>query len=228
MRTLGIESSAHVSSVALFEGETLVAEDIFSSRLVLCDELTRRIVRLVGGEMALDRIAVSCGPGSFTGLRIGLATAKALGHALEVPVACVPTQHVLAAGCGPEQSGDVVHPIGVVQRARIGHVYAGVYRVRAGAVECVSDVELMESGDLYEKLRQAELVVGDGLAEAMAADERLGELRQVRPPYDMPRASITVMLAEWPEAFCLEQVAALKPEYLLASQAERIHGIEIE
>ncbi len=223
MRTLGIETSAHISSVALFEGGKLIAEDIFSSRLVLCDELTRRIVRMVGGEMALDRIAVSCGPGSFTGLRIGLATAKALGHALQVPVACVPTQHVLAAGCGPEQTS-----VGVVQRARIGHVYAGVYRVRAGAVECLSDVELMEAGDLYEKLSQAELVVGDGLAEAMAADERLAELRQAGPPYEIPRASITVMLAEWPEGFSIERVAALKPEYLLPSQAERIHGIEIQ
>ncbi len=223
MRTLGIETSAHISSVALFEGGTLVAEDIFSSRLVLCDELTRRIVRIVGSEMALDRIAVSCGPGSFTGLRIGLATAKALGHALQVPVACVPTQHVLAAGCGPQQTN-----VGVVQRARIGHVYAGVYRVHGGAVESLSDVELMETGDLYEKLSQAELVVGDGLAEAMAADERLADSRQAGPPYEIPRASITVMLAEWPEGFSIEQVAALKPEYLLPSQAERIHGIEIE
>jgi tRNA threonylcarbamoyladenosine biosynthesis protein TsaB len=223
MRTLGIETSTHISSVALFAGGKLVAEDIFSSRLVLCDQLMRRIVRIVGDEMALDRIAVSCGPGSFTGLRIGLATAKALGHALEIPVACVPTQHVLAAGCGPEHSS-----VGVVQRARIGHVYAGLYRIHEGAVECLSDVELMETAGLYDKLGEAELVVGDGWGEAVAGDERLAELRQAGPPYDIPRASITVMLGEWPEGFSIEQLAALKPEYLLASQAERIHGIEIQ
>ncbi len=223
MRLLGIETSDDTSSVAVLCDGRLHAEDSFCSRLVLCDELTPRILRILEGDLDIDGIAVSSGPGSFTGLRIGVTTAKALGHALEVPVVGVPTQHILAMGCGPEPD-----TVAVVQRARVGHVCAGIYRVKGDTVEDVVSVQLVAHKQLYELIRNAKLVVGNGLTEAAEADERLGELNVVGPPCGLARASVALKLAQWPPQYSFEQVAALRPEYVLQSQAERTRGIRID
>ncbi len=223
MRLLGIETSDNTSSVALFCAGRLHAEDVFYSHLVLCDQLTPRITKLLEGDWNLDGIAVSCGPGSFTGLRIGVSTAKALGHALGVPVVGVPTQHVLAAGCGP-----LADRVAVIQKARRGHVYAGLYRVEPDGVGELQPVQLLAFEQVYDHVNGARIAVGDGLTEAAQTDHRLNGLNTVGAPYDVPRAAVVLRLADWPPKYSFAQLAALRPQYLLASQAERIHGIEID
>ncbi len=223
MRRLGIETSDDTSSVAVVCDGRLQAEDSFCSRLVLCDELTPRILRILDGDLEIDGIAVSSGPGSFTGLRIGVTTAKALGHALEVPVVGVPTQHILAMGCGAEADS-----VAVVQRARVGHVCAGIYAVKDDTVEDLVSVQLVAHEQLYELIRDANLVVGNGLPEAAEADERLGELNVAGVPCGLAQASVALKLARWPAQYSFEQVAGLRPEYILQSQAERTHGIRID
>lgn len=223
MRLLGIETSDNTSSVALSCDGQLHAEELFHSRLVLCDQLTPRILRILEGDWNLLGIAVSSGPGSFTGLRIGVSTAKALGHVLGVPVVGVPTQHVLAAGCGP-----LADSVAVVQKARVGHVYAGVYHVEPGGLFELQPVQLLAFEQVYDHVRQALVAVGDGLAEAVGSDPRLADLQVAGAPHDVPRASVVLRLASWPAEYSFEQMAALRPQYLLASQAERIHGIEVD
>ena len=223
MRLLGIETSNNTSSVALYCAGRLHAEDIFHSRLVLCDQLTPRIVRLLEGDWTLQGIAVSCGPGSFTGLRIGVSTAKALGHALGVSGIGVPTMLVLACGCGP-----AVGFVGVILKARQGHAYAGLYRVEPDGVSELQPVQLLAFDQVYDHVSQATVAVGDGLLEATETDPRLSTINMIETPFDVPRASVVLKLAHWPTEYSFAQIAALKPQYLLASQAERTHGIEIE
>ncbi len=223
MRRLGLETSDDTSSVAVVCDGRLHAEDSFCSRLVLCDELMPRILRILDSDLSLDGIAVSSGPGSFTGLRIGVTTAKALGHALEVPVVGVPTQPVLALSCGAEAAN-----VAVVQKARVGYVCAGVHAVKGDTVAEQVPVQLVAHEQLYEMIRNADLVTGNGLAEAAGSDQRLGELEVVAPPDDVARASVVLKLAQWPQRYSFEQVAALRPQYILQSQAERTHGIRID
>ncbi|MFP3902720.1 MAG: tRNA (adenosine(37)-N6)-threonylcarbamoyltransferase complex dimerization subunit type 1 TsaB [Armatimonadota bacterium] len=223
MRLLGIETSDMQSSVALFEEGCLHAEDIFYSRMVLCDQLARRIVAVLEGDFTLDGIAVSIGPGSFTGLRIGLTTAKALGHSLAVPVAGVNTQHILAAGCGP-----AVAPVAVIQRARRGYVYCGVYSVQGQQVEEIRPVELLDIAAAAGALGDVQIAVGSGVSSL--ADEGLlpADIESAPPSHAVPRASVTIGLAQWTEEYRFDDVADLKPDYMLKSQAERHTGIYVD
>lgn len=100
MKVLGLDSSGLVAGVALIQDDVLIAEYTTDYKkthsqtlLPMLDEL-RRMVDL--DLKSIDLIAVAAGPGSFTGLRIGSATAKGLGLALDIPLAAVPTVDALA------------------------------------------------------------------------------------------------------------------------------------
>ena len=100
MKLLALDSSGLVASVAILDGETLVAEYTLNYKkthsqtlLPMLDE----IVKMTQTELSeVDAIAVAAGPGSFTGLRIGSATAKGLGLALNKPIISVPTLEGIA------------------------------------------------------------------------------------------------------------------------------------
>ena len=103
MKILAIDSSGLVASVALWEGDILQAEYTVNFKkthsqtlLPMLDEIIRMTETDKG---SIEAIAISSGPGSFTGLRIGSATAKGLGLALGVPLISVPTLDSLAYQC---------------------------------------------------------------------------------------------------------------------------------
>ena len=126
MKILGIESSSLVASIAIVEDENMLAEYTVNFKkthsqtlLPMLDE----VMRMLGMELQeIDAIAVSGGPGSFTGLRIGAATAKGLGFALQKPLIHVPTLDATAYNlCG---SDALICPI---MDARRNQVYNGLY-----------------------------------------------------------------------------------------------------
>lgn len=127
MLLLGIESASLVASVALVRDEALIAEYTLNFKkthsqtlLPMIDE----IMEMTGIPLEeIDGIAVSKGPGSFTGLRIGSATAKGLGLALGKPILPIPTVDAMAYQC--YGSGDLICPI---MDARRGQVYTGIYK----------------------------------------------------------------------------------------------------
>ncbi len=152
-----------------------------------------------------------------------MVTAKALGHVLGARIVGVPTQHVIAAGCGANVEG-----VAVVQKARRGWVYAGLYTVNDGIIDEVSPVTLLELGDVYEHIAKAHIAVGDGFASAVEADSRLRAIAVAEDACQVPLASTVLALAQWPEEYDFDTSASVKPRYMLESQAERIHGIRVE
>ena len=131
MRILAIDSSGLVATVAVVEqdekavGKTVAEYTINYKKthsqtlLPMLDEIVRMTELELG---SVDAIAVAGGPGSFTGLRIGSATAKGLGLALEKPLIHVPTVDALAYNlCYTDQ---IVYPI---MDARRNQVYTGIY-----------------------------------------------------------------------------------------------------
>lgn len=96
MRMLAIETASEACSIALFEGDTLIARDHRTIGRGHAEALVPMIAALPGKGRA-DRILVSLGPGSFTGVRIGLATARALGFAWQAEVLGYPTLALVAA-----------------------------------------------------------------------------------------------------------------------------------
>ncbi len=96
MRTLAIDSASEACSVALFDGDALIAGDWRELGRGHAEALVPMIAALPGRGRA-DRVVVGLGPGSFTGVRIGLAAARALGLAWGVPVLGYPTLALVAA-----------------------------------------------------------------------------------------------------------------------------------
>ncbi len=128
---LAIDTATRTLSLALHDGEQIAAELTWKSANYHTVELAASLAAMLGRAditpADLTAVAVALGPGSFTGLRVGLALAKGLALANNTPLAGVPTLNIVAASIGPE---DV--PLCAVLQAGRGRICAGRYRWRGG------------------------------------------------------------------------------------------------
>ncbi len=165
MRILAMDSSGLVASVALLDEETLLAEYTINYKkthsqtlLPMMDE----IVRMTETDLAdIDAIAVAAGPGSFTGLRIGSATAKGLGMALDKPLVSVPTLEGLAANLWGSEA--YLCPM---MDARRKQVYTGIYRFDGDNLELVVDQKACPVEEILRDCGRLEgkvFFLGDGV-----------------------------------------------------------------
>lgn len=225
MIILGIESSSMVASVALVTDGITMAEYTVNFKKTHSQTLLPMIDEMVSMvEMKLenlDAIAVSGGPGSFTGLRIGSATAKGLGLALNKPLIHVPTLDAMAYGMWGASA--LLCPM---MDARRNQVYTGLYRCREG-LEVLRPSCAMDIGELTEALnRQGEPVIllGDGAAvhknlckERLTVPFFFGPAHLNRQRAASVAALGAVYLAEGRTETAMEH----KPNYLRKAQAER-------
>lgn len=161
MRVLAIETSGSVGGVAIAEGQRLVGERSFTEGLRHGRELMPSI-RDVFDEAGwkpddVDLIAVSVGPGSFTGLRIGVTCAKSLAFALSKAVVAVPSLDVLA-----ENAPTDVRFVAPILDARRESVYAALYRQGDAGRVRETDVLVDSPEKVCALLPEGALVFGDG------------------------------------------------------------------
>ena len=165
MRILGLDSSGLVAGVAVTENDVLLAEYTTDYKkthsqtlLPMLDEL-RKMIDL--DLDTIDAIAVASGPGSFTGLRIGSATAKGLGLALGKPIVEVPTLEGLAWNLwGTDR---LVCPL---MDARRNQVYTGIYEFHQGRLQRLMEPAAMDIMEVAEKLcalQRDVIFLGDGV-----------------------------------------------------------------
>lgn len=225
MRILAIESSSLVASVAIVEDGVTMAEYTANFKKTHSQTLLPMIdamVDLLGVDLAtIDAIAVSGGPGSFTGLRIGSATAKGLGLALNKPLIHVPTLDGTAYNLYGAKG--LICPI---MDARRNQVYTGIYRFEKD-FEVVMEQDAMDMGELIDKLNEmGERVIflGDGVP---VHEKLIAERMTV--PYDFApanvnrqrAASVAALGAVYFAEGKIETAADHGPDYLRKSQAER-------
>ena len=165
MKILAIESSGNVASVAIIEDDIAVAEYSTNFKLTHSQTLLPmidEIVKRTGTDLkSIDAVAISEGPGSFTGLRIGSATGKGIALSLDIPIVNVPTLMAMAANF-TNVSG-VVCPI---MDARRDQVYTGVYEVGNELPVNVIEDSPMSITELIEKLNELGrdvVFTGDGI-----------------------------------------------------------------
>ena len=150
----------------------------------------------------VDLIAVDQGPGLFTGLRVGLATAKALGAALGVPVVPCSSLDLLAH---PHRGAG--RPVASIVDARRGEVFWALYEPVAGGMTAVSEAAAVDPDVLAEKLAEvgSALLTGDGARRFFA-----GRGFDVAPEeFDHPSAAVLIELAQTRPALAPEKVQPL-------------------
>ncbi|MFQ6131527.1 MAG: tRNA (adenosine(37)-N6)-threonylcarbamoyltransferase complex dimerization subunit type 1 TsaB [Armatimonadota bacterium] len=227
---LALETSADTSSVALLDGSSgaLKTEVNFPSRQQLSQTLMGRLDEALQEASAtlddLRALAVSLGPGSFTSLRIGVATAKCLAHARGLPIVGVPTHQVIARGAQPAAGRLIL----VATRARANEVYATLLRARDdGGFEEVRPCEVLSPAEATQRAckaaagkAQQALLCGDAAgmcAEAAPAGAALTVADSDPTPKasDLARLAALRLQTEGPD-----DLFSLKPLYARPSQAE--------
>ena len=226
MRILALDSSGLVASVAIMEEEQTIAEYTVNYKkthsqtlLPMLDE----IVKMTEMDLnTIDAIAIAGGPGSFTGLRIGSATAKGLGLALGKPLIHVPTLEGLA--CNLYGCSSLICPI---MDARRNQVYTGVYRLSEGEFQVVKEQTAIDVAVLAEQLNalgEAVTFLGDGVPVYREQLEEKLTVPFTFAPANMNRqraASVGVRGFQYYREGRIETAAEHQPDYLRVSQAER-------
>lgn len=226
MKILGIDSSGLVASVAIIEDEQLLAEYTIHHKKTHSQTLLPMLDEIVGmielDLNTIDAIAVSAGPGSFTGLRIGSSTAKGLGQALNKPLVHVKTVDALAYNLVGHQG--LVCPI---MDARRNQTYTGVYRFIGHQSEtllaqCAIGIE--ELIEFLNKQQEPVTFLGDGV-------EVFGDMlkeRLVQEPGFAPAhlnkqhaGAVAYLGQKLYLAGEFETANEHRPDYLRLSQAER-------
>ncbi|MDO4522077.1 MAG: tRNA (adenosine(37)-N6)-threonylcarbamoyltransferase complex dimerization subunit type 1 TsaB [Eubacteriales bacterium] len=226
MKILGIDSSGLVASVAIVEDEQMLAEYSVNYKkthsqtlLPMLDE----IVRMTEMDLStVDAIAVAAGPGSFTGLRIGSATAKGLGLALEKPLISVPTVDGLAYNlCGTDK---LVCPL---MDARRSQVYTGIYEFEGNTLHRLEGQMAIGVEELLEKLNvigREVIFLGDGVPVYKSVIEEKIGVPYLFAPAHMSRqraGAVAALGFQYALEGKMESAAEHEPDYLRLSQAER-------
>lgn len=159
MRILAIDTATQVCGAALVDDETLIGEFRFNQKNVHNEKLVLSIERLLADTDSLlsdvKCIAVSIGPGSFTGLRIGLSVAKGLCYTLGIPLVGVNTLDALAFGV-PVSPGK----IGIALKAREGEAYFASYNKQSDDVSLLGDYQIVGISDLERMITEDMPVFG--------------------------------------------------------------------
>ena len=166
MRVLAIESSAVTASVAILTDDIVTAEYTINYKKTHSQTLLPMIDQICAMTEtkpdSFDIIGVSVGPGSFTGLRIGVATAKGIAFANNIPVVAVPTLEAMAYN----YTGTDVY-VCTVMDARRNHVYGAVYHFECGKLVCDIEKGLYSDAEMVERLNQLGknvVIMGDGIS----------------------------------------------------------------
>lgn len=226
MKIIAIDASGIAGSVAYMKDGQLIGEYYICHKLTHSETIMpmlEHLKELINIDLEeVDAIAVTSGPGSFTGLRIGVATAKAMALALNVPVIGVPTLDVMAHNMAYTDS--LICPI---MDARRNQVYTSIYKWNEEILERINDHEAIDMGELLDKFKQLEgniIFVGDGIDVFRGQiTDSLGERAKFAPSFlKMQRASTLGHIAcmEY-EKGNVEDADLFAPIYLRKSQAER-------
>ena len=229
MKILGIESAALVASVAIVDEDVTIAEYTTNFKKTHSETLLpmlHEIINMTGLSLHnIDAVAISGGPGSFTGLRIGAASAKGLGLALNLPLIHVPTLDAMALNI--YSTNLLIVPI---MDARRDQVYTGIYKngINFEIIKPSTAVGIDELLTELERMNVTENIVflGDGVPVFKDYINKNLKLPHSFAPANLnrQRASNIAMLGL--KMFKRGEIISaddMRPEYLRKSQAEREH-----
>jgi len=175
-----VETSVVDGGIAVFDSDRMLAMERFdreipaSARLIPAIELLLSQLQLSLEQ--LDGFAVSIGPGSFTGLRVGLTAVKTLARFLDRPVIPVPTLMALAVSAGEQDD-----PVGAILDARKGEVFGAYFRVGADTSRITPDRVLPIETFIENRPSERICLVGNGIREYRERIDATGVLHSTVP-----------------------------------------------
>ncbi len=227
MKLIALDSSGLPASAAILDDDILIAEytvDFKKTHSETLLPMLDEIVRMTGQKMEeMDAVAVAAGPGSFTGLRIGSATAKGLGLALDIPVVAVPTTDALAYNLWGVSG--LVCPL---MDARRHQTYTGIYSYTQDGTLCVERAACaVDVDDIIADLndrKEPVIFLGDGVPVFLEDIQLKCSVKYSFAPQHVNRQRASAVGAL---AYCYlkegraESADMHRPDYLRLSQAER-------
>ena len=230
MKVIAIESSSRVASVAVMEDDQLIANYTLNDKLTHSQTIMpmlASIKEMIGLDLkTVDGIIVSSGPGSYTGLRIGSATAKGLAQVLELPIVGISTIESLAHNIGPTNS--LIVPM---LDARRQHVYCGVYAYEGSVLENLLPIDLRSVEDLSAFLLEQDrsvIILGDGaVAHKALVEEFFAKLSWSMASsihFNANAGTLAYLGIEALRAGNTESYMDHQPDYYRPSSAERTFG----
>ena len=243
MLTLALDTATPWGRFALAEGGRLLAYRPYNVTGSYADSLLEQVdaVLAEGGRPrdAVAAVAVCRGPGSFTGVRMGVATAKALAHALEARLFAVTTLEAMAAAALRERNRE---PVVTVMDARRREVFWGVYRRKGGWVTPVTAPAVAAPDIAWRDLLAAvpdpdtAVLCGDGLPLLVGEGDALRPelaargtpvLRQWNAVHPATAAALATAVSRGEAAIPAIHPFRLVPLYLRVSDAEQHRGLDL-
>ncbi len=230
MMILAIETTGPLASVALIDEESNIIQSVNKTSYSHLEELAPMIKSILQEQNLskddVEAIAVSRGPGSFTGVRIGMATAKALAYVWDKPILEVPTLKSFAF-TAENKTGEIICPLFDARRSQ---VYAAAFRLTGqGCADTIIQEGAFDINDFIDLLKakvqadQKVIFFGDGIQVYQAA------LSEWKGPFEFAPEHLRFQTADriallgrrmYSQGITVDAFSA-KPEYLRQSEAER-------
>lgn len=221
MKLLAIDTSNQAMSIAVLENENILGELTTNIKRNHSESLMPAIHQLMQDLkieiQGIDRVVAAKGPGSYTGLRIGVTTAKTLAWTLQKELVGVSSLKVLAANATP--SDQYIIP---VMDARRGNIYTGMYQFIGGkltAVESDTHISAEKWAEYLSKKDGEFLLVGEDQQKHIETFKlQLKDRVSTALPYQhLPRASVLGIMGLSSE---VEEIHTFTPDYLKLAEAE--------
>mgnify|MGYP005864323661 CR=1 FL=1 len=213
---LAIDTATQYAGVALYDGEAVLCEKNWRSRDRHTVELMPTIMAALEQQSLtapeLGGLAVAIGPGSFTGLRVGLSVAKGIAFATGKPLLGIPTLDILGYACAREG----VHTCAVIQAGR-GRLCAATYRREQGLWRRLDEYRILSQAELVARIESPTLFCGE-LGPRLRAflQEALGDLASLATPAECARRASYLAELGWQRLLRGERdnLTTLTPIYL--------------
>lgn len=213
---LSLDSSAVTASVALTDGDRVIKSEFVNSGLTHSETLLPMVKRVMGDNefSSLDAVAITAGPGSFTGVRIGVATVKGIAFAGNIPCYGVSTLEAIAYNFVDENC-----IVCAVMDARRMQFYNAIFKIENGVVTRLTPDHAISIDDLREELKQYDSVIIAGDGAALCSQNIALDNCKIAADDKIYQNALSV-------AKCVKNKkpiapSALMPVYLRQSQAER-------
>lgn len=211
---LGIDTSTQAVGIAIFDGFQVLCEESWISRRYHTVELAKAVQENLNrsGLAAddLDVLSVAIGPGSFTGLRIGLALVKGIAYTQQLPVIGIPTLDITARAVPPQEMR-----LAAILQAGRKRLAVGWYQVEDGAWKSEGPPENLTLDELITRLDQPTILTGELSQEMreLLQDQELISLAKPTMAVRSPKYLAELAWERW-KSNDVDDVLQLKPYYL--------------